>query len=86
MNTKETKPTGSLERMVRLINAITEAVREMERCPDDSTQDIWNESLESWRTGLRMNHRLEIEDEPNDKADPLHGRGKTQPDKQDAES
>lgn len=44
-----------------LLNAITEAVREMEKCPDDSTADIWNESLESWCAGYRMNHRLEIE-------------------------
>lgn len=46
--------------IVRLLNAITESVREMEKRPDDSTQDIWNESLESWETGLRMNHRLEV--------------------------
>ena len=51
---------GKQERVVRLLNAITEAVREMEKCPDDSTQDIWNEALESWETGLRMNHRLEV--------------------------
>ena len=47
--------------VVRLLNAITDAVREMEKCPDDSTQDIWNEALESWETGLRMNHRLELD-------------------------
>jgi hypothetical protein len=46
---------------VRLLNAITEALREMEKCPDDSVQDIWNESLESWRTGLRMDHNYIIE-------------------------
>lgn len=33
----------------------------MEKCPDDSVQDIWNESLESWRTGLRMDHNYIIE-------------------------
>ena len=44
-----------------ILNAITDAVREMEKSPDDSTQDIWNEALESWKTGYRMNHRLEIE-------------------------
>jgi hypothetical protein len=44
-----------------LLNAITEAVREIERCPDDSMQDIFNEALTSWRTGLKMNHRYEIE-------------------------
>lgn len=68
MTTKDdnkTQEASSVQRMVRLLNAITEAVREMERCPDDSTQDIWNESLESWETGLRMNHLLEVE--PNEK-------------------
>lgn len=48
----------------RLSNAITEALREMEKCPDDSIQDIWNECLEKWETGLRMNHRFELEKEP----------------------
>lgn len=49
------------ENVERLGNAITEALREMEKCPEDSVQDIWNEALESWETGLRMNQRLEIE-------------------------
>jgi hypothetical protein len=61
----------SQQRMVRLLNAITEAVREMEKCPDDSTQAIWNESLESWETGLRMNHLLELE--PNAPTVPTAG-------------
>lgn len=60
-NANNTHEASSAQRMVRLLNAITEAVREMEKCPDDSTQDIWNESLESWETGLRMNHLLEVE-------------------------
>ena len=46
---------------VRICNAITEALREMEKCPNDSVQDIWNESLESWKTGLRMNNSYIIE-------------------------
>ena len=48
-------------RLVRLCNAITEAIREMEKCPADSVQDIWNESLVSWETGFRMdcNHNIE---------------------------
>jgi len=62
----ERQGASSVQRMVRLLNAITDAVREMEKCPDDSTQDIWNEALESWETGLRMNHLLEVE--PNDGA------------------
>lgn len=50
-----------VQRLVRLCNAITEALREMEKCPDDSVQDIWNESLESWETGLRMDHNHNVE-------------------------
>lgn len=46
--------------LVRLCNAITEALREMEKCPYDSVQDIWNESLESWQTGLRMDHNHNV--------------------------
>jgi hypothetical protein len=53
-----------VQRLVRLCNAITEALREMEKCPDDSVQDIWNESLESWETGLRMDHNHNVE--PNE--------------------
>ena len=70
MKTPDTNEPLRSGRFVRLLNAITEAVREMERCPNDSTQDIWNESLESWKTGLRMNHHLEIEDEPNTCGEP----------------
>jgi hypothetical protein len=61
MNTPETQSWHSVQRMVRLCNAITEAIREMEKCPDDSVQDIWNESLESWQTGLRMDHDHNVE-------------------------
>jgi len=63
-NENNTQDASSVQRLVRLLNAITDAVREMERCPDDSTQDIWNEALESWETGLRMNHLLEVEPSP----------------------
>jgi hypothetical protein len=72
MKNSQTTPSAegasSAQRMVRLLNAITDAVREMEKGPDDSTQDIWNEALESWETGLRMNHLLEVE--PNDPLQP----------------
>lgn len=50
---------------IKLFNAITEALREMEKCPNDSVQDIWNECLKSWETGLKMNHLLELEVEIN---------------------
>ena len=63
--TKPPRIVGS-SALVRLCNAITEALREMEKCPDDSVQDIWNESLESWETGLRMDHNHNIE--PNNQA------------------
>lgn len=45
----------------RLINAITDIFREIERCPDDSVQDIANEFLESWETGYKMNHNYTID-------------------------
>jgi hypothetical protein len=45
----------------RLCNAVTDALEEMERTPDDSVQDIWNEMLEKWETGLHMNHNHKIE-------------------------
>lgn len=46
-----------------LCNAITEACREIERCPDDSIQDIFNESLKKWETGMKMDFRFNIEKE-----------------------
>ena len=61
MNSPETQSRHSVQRLVRLCNAITEALREMEKCPDDSVQSIWNESLESWETGLRMDHNHNVE-------------------------
>lgn len=45
---------------IKLTNAIKDALHEMEKCPDDSVQDIWNEQLKSWETGLKMNHHYEI--------------------------
>ncbi len=44
-----------------LCNAITEALRECEAHPEDSVQDIFNEALSSWETGLKMNNRFEID-------------------------
>lgn len=38
----------------KLCEAIKASLYEMERCPDDSTQEIWNEMLEEWETGLKM--------------------------------
>ena len=42
-------------------NAITDALREIEKCPDDSIQDIFNEKFVSWNTGLFMDHNYNIE-------------------------
>jgi hypothetical protein len=74
MNPKtETPMPGSLVRIARLCNAITEALREIDKCPDDSVQDIWNESMESWETGFRMDHHLIVK--PNDPSSPPLPRG-----------
>lgn len=64
METKLRKRNSGLH-LGNLLCAIEQAVKECERCPDDSTQDIWNEALESWQTGYRMNQRLEIVAEGN---------------------
>lgn len=48
-------------KLLILCNAITDALREMDNCPEDSVQDIWNESLKSWETELRMDHNYNIE-------------------------
>lgn len=48
-------------RLVYLVNAITDALREMEKSPDDSVQDIWNEKLRDWNTKLRMDHNYRID-------------------------
>ena len=55
------KKRNKMRNVNRICNAITEACREMQRCPDDSVQDIVNESLESWETGLRMDHNFNID-------------------------
>ena len=48
-------------RLVYLVNAITDALREMDKRPDDSVQDIWNEKLEDWKTGFRMDRNFRID-------------------------
>lgn len=42
------------QELSRLKEAMTEALREIQNCPDDSEIDIINECLESWETGLKM--------------------------------
>jgi hypothetical protein len=52
--------TQNKQDWIKLTNAIKDALKEMEKCPEDSVQDIWNEQLKSWETGLRMNNNYEI--------------------------
>ena len=47
---------------LNLANAIEDALQEIEQHPGDSMQDIFNEALTSWETGLKMNHRYEIQE------------------------
>ena len=47
-----------------LANALMEAFREIEAHPEDSLVDIVNESLSSWKTGLRMDHDFDIVPDP----------------------
>jgi hypothetical protein len=44
-----------------LIHAIRDALNDMDKHPYDSVEDIWNEHLESWKTGLRMHGDYHIE-------------------------
>ncbi len=54
-----------------LKNAITDACRELQKCPDDSIQDIFNEAFEKWELPLRMDHNFNIE--PNAANEPRSG-------------
>ena len=45
----------------KLCEAITWMLREIDRCPGDSLQDIANDALTKWETGLRCNIHLEID-------------------------
>lgn len=55
MNTRPSAPLNPL-----LSNALQQAFREIDDHPEDSIQDIVNECLLSWKTGLRMNSHFEI--------------------------
>ena len=46
---------------IKLINAVADACNEIQNSPDDSIQDIFNESLKSWETGLIMNSNFYID-------------------------
>ena len=51
------------ENSLRILkNVITEAFQEIQRCPDDSMHDIFNEKLKRWgMTGIRMNSQFQID-------------------------
>lgn len=53
-----TKPTLQ---ETKLMEALTAILREIERCCDDSLQDIANEKLAEWETGLRVNIHFVVE-------------------------
>lgn len=38
----------------RFCEVIKDALQEMEKCPDDSIQDIWNEFFERWELPYNM--------------------------------
>ncbi len=42
-------------------NALTDILREIEKCPDDSIQDIANEMLERWKCGFRVDSNFSPE-------------------------
>jgi len=53
--------TDERQRLERIASAITDALADMERNPHDSVQDVWNEHLETWRTGLQFcGDRVEV--------------------------
>ena len=48
----------------KLKEAITWMLREIERCPKDSIQDIANDALKMWETNLRVNSSYIVEEQP----------------------
>lgn len=46
---------------LRFTNAVKDACVEIQNCPDDSIQDIFNEAFDKWETGLQMDHNFNIE-------------------------
>ena len=47
---------------MKLREAITKMLREIDACPADSLQDIANECLEFWETGLRVDSHYNVEE------------------------
>ncbi len=48
-------------KLVRLKHAITDALRETEKSPNDSVHDIWNDMLSEWKTGYRLGKHYQVE-------------------------
>ena len=46
--------------MNNILNAITEALQEMDKYPDDSIVDIFNEKFKEWETDLVMQNNYVI--------------------------
>jgi hypothetical protein len=44
-----------------LLNAIRDALREMDKCPDDDVSTIWNEQFKSWELPLHMDDGYSVE-------------------------
>lgn len=60
-------PNFDMETRIHLQNlklAVAEACTEIQNCPEDSIQDIFNERLEFWNLPWRMNYRFKLVDEP----------------------
>lgn len=55
------KPTLNKSEFIRLTYAIRNACLEIERCPNDSLQDIFNEMLEKENLPLSMNGNFRME-------------------------
>jgi hypothetical protein len=60
MTTRKRAMSCPVDDLVLLCNAIAEACREIQRCPDESITDIFNEALDQWCTGLRMDHNFNV--------------------------
>lgn len=46
---------------IKFKNVIQEILREIQRCPNDSIQDIANEILKKWDCGFHLTHSLTYE-------------------------
>ena len=47
---------------IKFRNVLSEILKEIQECPDDSIQDITNEILDDWDMEMVCNHNLIIEE------------------------